>query len=253
LSCRSDTRDCRIDTFFPLRRLKRESSVACTIEDSMQLTSRLGKVVKLDGPHTRAAGSGRRDWIIVGLLAVSLGQNLVLSLGILRLSTAKAALTTAEAEPAGPKTGVKVPALDAQRLNGSRENVEFASDKRPTLLYIFTPSCSWCAKNLNNLKAIADAAARSHRVLALSLDPNVDEYIRKTGLTIPIYVNPSEKMFRPYGLGPTPLTVVVGTDGKIIKSWVGAYSGAIKTDVEAYFSVKLPGLVGQLAPSITNE
>jgi hypothetical protein len=36
----------------------------------------------------------------------------------------------------------------------------------------------------------------------------------------------------------------VSSDGKIIKSWFGAYSGDLQREVEEYFKTHLPGIVG---------
>ena len=207
----------------------------------------------LSSPSAPDGRTPRRDWIIVTLLAVSLIQNLVLGVGILRLSGGKIAPPSSESLPTGPKVGAVVPPLDVQRFKGARELVGFSADRKPTLMYVFSPSCSWCAKNLSNVKTILRAATTSHHVLALSLDPNVDDYVQTAALNVPIYIKPSEKMFGPYGLGPTPLTFVVGPDGKVLKSWVGAYSGETQKDVEAYFGVKLPGFVRQSAATVSNE
>jgi len=194
--------------------------------------------------EARGNVSGRRDWILVTILAVSVVQNLVLGFAVLRFSVSGGAAPPVAAPiPQGPQVGALVPSLDVQRLGGAREEVRFGEDKRPTLLYIFAPKCSWCAKNADNLRAVLTAAKSSHRVVALSLDPQVGDYARTHGLDVPVYVNPSEKMFRSYGLGPTPVTLVVGADGKVTRSWVGAYSGDTKTEVEAYFGLQLPGLI----------
>jgi peroxiredoxin len=200
----------------------------------------------------------RAEWVTLALLAISLTENLVLGVGVLRLSgrgTAQGVppgVGAADSRPAAAKVGKTVPPLDAQRLKGPREQVDFVREKRATLLYVFTPKCGWCAKNLENLKTLIAGATTSHNVIALSMDPDVGDYVQRVNLKIPIYVNPSQKMFEPYGLGPTPLTLVIGPGGKVIKSWVGAYSGEMKKDVESYFGVELPGLVSQ-AVATANE
>jgi hypothetical protein len=203
--------------------------------------------------QTDGARSTRTDKLILALLALAVIVNLFVGVGVWRLSNVKASPPPQELLAVGPAIGAALPVLDAQRFNGAREELKFGIDGRPTLIYVFSPSCAWCAKNLGNLKTLLSAVTNSHHVVALSLEPEVQDYIQKTGLSVPVYVNPSEKMFGPYGLGPTPLTLVVGPDGKVIKSWVGAYSGDVKKDVESYFQVKLPGFVRQVATATSRE
>jgi AhpC/TSA family len=204
-------------------------------------------------PQTDAARSTRVDRLVLGLLVLAVIENLFLGAGIWRLSAGRTSAPPALSPLVGPAIGSVLPALDAERFSGTREQVQFGREGRPTLIYVFSPSCGWCAKNLDNLKAVLSAVTRSHRVIALSLEPDVQDYIKKTGLEVPIYVKPSQRIFAAYGLGPTPLTLVVAPDGKVIRSWVGAYSGAVKSEVESYFQVKLPGFVRQLATATSPE
>ncbi len=44
------------------------------------------------------------------------------------------------------------------------------------------------------------------------------------------------------GLGPTPQTIVISPQGKVLKSWVGAYHDKTQREVETEFGVLLPGL-----------
>lgn len=39
-----------------------------------------------------------------------------------------------------------------------------------------------------------------------------------------------------------PKTIVIGDDGTILRSWVGAYRVEVKQEVEEYFGVKLPSI-----------
>lgn len=39
------------------------------------------------------------------------------------------------------------------------------------------------------------------------------------------------------------MTLVISPAGTVLKSWVGAYSGSTRQDVEAYFGIALPGLI----------
>jgi len=56
--------------------------------------------------------------------------------------------------------GATVPAIVAKRLDGHQEAISYQDTKEPTVLYIFTPPCSWCARNMDNLKTLLAKKAR---------------------------------------------------------------------------------------------
>jgi hypothetical protein len=43
-----------------------------------------------------------------------------------------------------------------------------------------------------------------------------------------------------YGLGSTPETIVISSQGKVVERWLGAYEGGTKRDMERFFSANLP-------------
>jgi hypothetical protein len=47
---------------------------------------------------------------------------------------------------------------------------------------------------------------------------------------------------RAFGLGPTPHTLVVSSQGQISHEWMGAFNGRRLRLIESYFDVSLPGL-----------
>jgi hypothetical protein len=58
-----------------------------------------------------------------------------------------------------------------------------------------------------------------------------------------IYKSPSDSATTAYKLGGTPETLVVSTDGKIMKRWRGAWTGDSKAEIEGFFHCSLPGLL----------
>lgn len=186
-----------------------------------------------------AAKSSRIDWVLLVLLAVSLTCNVVLGVAAFRGYSNRAGTPTT---PAVPVPGTTVPPIDVQRHGGSRVVLPFSPQALPVLLYTFQPACHWCERNLDNLKAVLRAASATHRIVLISLDPNVGEYVRQADLDVPVYVEPSAAMRQAYGLGPTPQTLVISPEGKVLKSWVGAYARRTQEDIERYFNVKLPGV-----------
>jgi peroxiredoxin len=195
------------------------------------------------GTDTRAS---RADWVVLLLLGLSLVGNISLGVAVLRFSgqqaPAQASRAARDQPPPPPKVGETLPALEAHRFGGPDESMEFGSGQRPTVFYVFSPDCKWCARNLDNVRQVVSAAKDTHRIVGISLDPEVGEYLNRVRFDFPVYVKPSAAVFTAYRLGPTPLTLVVSPEGKVLKSWVGAYLGDSKKEVEEYFKVKLPGV-----------
>src|SRR6266849_3868446 len=46
------------------------------------------------------------------------------------------------------KVGTTVPAIRAIRLDGQPGVISYQSAEESTVLYVFTPPCSWCARNM---------------------------------------------------------------------------------------------------------
>lgn len=137
--------------------------------------------------------------------------------------------------------GALVPPIIANDVDGSAVVVRFDSVSVPTVLYVFTPPCGWCTRNLGPIKALEDKLKGRYRVLGLSLSSDgLPKYISETGLSFPVYADMPIETRSIYRLGGTPDTIVVSNDGKVIKHWQGAYVGPTKHEVESYFSVTLP-------------
>ena len=58
----------------------------------------------------------------------------------------------------------------------------------------------------------------------------------------PVYTDLAAKSVVAYRLGGTPDTLVVSSDGTLLRHWKGAYSGSNKQEIEEYFAITLPGL-----------
>ena len=172
-------------------------------------------------------------------LAVSVGLNVLLPHRVRSLNHEQSARFADRLL----KIGAVVPPIAAKRLDGQQEMISYYGAKGPTVLYIFTPPCTWCARNWDNLKALLDKMDTQYRFIGLSLsDEGLTEYVAKNGLRLPVYSGLSPETEKTYKLGSTPQTLVVSPDGKVLQDWVGAYVGEQKSQVEAFFHVTLPGL-----------
>lgn len=147
-------------------------------------------------------------------------------------------------EPIAPlKTGDKVPQFTAKRLGGGR--FVGPSGNRPVILYAFSPSCSWCERNLNNAREVARQTEGRYEFVAVALNENgLEEYVRQRSLGDWLVVRDlSDDTRRGYHFGGTPETIVVGLGGSVVNAWFGAYTKNVAKSIEETLGVKLPGLV----------
>ena len=86
------------------------------------------------------------------MLVCSVGLNVLLARKVNQLRSAQ----NASAADRLLKIGTNVPPITAMRLGGQVETISYASSDRPTVLYVFTPQCGWCTRNLDNLKALLE-------------------------------------------------------------------------------------------------
>src|SRR5258707_3861142 len=67
------------------------------------------------------------------------------------------------------KSGSWVPAFEATDLRGQRQSVAYNQVSKPTVLYIFTPPCNWCARNMENIKTLVSKESPQYRFIGISL------------------------------------------------------------------------------------
>lgn len=138
--------------------------------------------------------------------------------------------------------------IEAREMNGTPTIYFYADseDERPTILYVFSPTCGWCTKNLANLQALSESTSNDYRFVAISIsDKGLEEYTAAQKWRFPILRNPTVATFLSHKFGPTPQTIIVSKDRRIVKNWLGAYSSDIKADIENFFNTKLPGVTNE--------
>lgn len=189
----------------------------------------------------------RRTWL---LLLVAVGTaSITLNVGLLRFAYKHAA--TPPRESGAPlSVGSTVPVFTAKDLDG--RSFTFRPGPLPTVLYVISPSCRWCALNTENIRSLLRQAGDRYRFIGVSLaSEGLREHLRRYSLPFPVYTldRPTIEVL---GLGVTPSTIVVDATGRIVRKWNGAYRRS-QGSVEAYFGVRLPGLLaeeteGKVAP-----
>jgi len=138
--------------------------------------------------------------------------------------------------------GNKVPPIQAKDIEGRPATLTHQENCGPAILYIFTPSCNWCSRNLSNIKALFAGTKANYRFVGISLSSDgLREYAVQHGLDFPIYTDLTGESALLYK-GGTPRTLVLSPGGTILKSWFGAYTGDLQREVEEYFETPLPGV-----------
>jgi cytochrome c biogenesis protein CcmG/thiol:disulfide interchange protein DsbE len=182
----------------------------------------------------RIQGSRTDLTFLLVVLAISLGFNAYL--GRLYL--------VAPTVPAGLRAGAPAPPLDAIDPAGRAGTIRFGEE--PTVLYVFSPTCAWCRKNLPNIQHLSRRPG--FRFVGVALEERgLAEHLQQSPLGFPVYVRPSEASRAQYSLGPVPQTVVVSADGRVLHNWIGAYTEERLKEIERFFETQLPGLADTAA------
>jgi peroxiredoxin len=141
--------------------------------------------------------------------------------------------------------GSKVPDITGLTREGRTETLRFQETGLPTVLYVFTPQCGWCKKNLPNLHALMDGSGGRYRLVGVSLTrQDLKEYLEKEKLSIPVYADIKPEVRAAYQMGGTPETIVISPDNKVMRVWHGAYENGVAQEIEEFLQIHLPGCCG---------
>lgn len=186
--------------------------------------------------------SNRRTAIaICGLSAVVCISGAIILQQGRRIVMLEASIT--ETKPGALSPGYLLHTFDVQDRFGALHKIEFPrhSDK-PTLLYVFRPSCRWCQSNSSNLRIVMKHVLASYDVVGISLErEGLDKFIEQEAIEFPVYTDLTLSTRNLYRLGVTPETIVVSPQGRVLRTWLGAYMNEpVKSEVERFFSVRFP-------------
>jgi peroxiredoxin len=163
-----------------------------------------------------------------------------LNIWLFRQTTEQAMRLTAMIVVPPLSPGDVVPDLDLQDEKGATTRLSFANTEMPTVLYVMSPTCVWCDRNIQAVNALADATATRYRAIALSLGDPKSATAYRPKLKLPIYTGISDKAAKAYRIRSTPTTIVIGRDNRVVRVWSGAFAGGTRTEVADFFSVRLP-------------
>ncbi|MGH9478705.1 MAG: TlpA family protein disulfide reductase [Terriglobales bacterium] len=162
----------------------------------------------------------------------------------------EARLANAEGIQSGLVAGERVGAVRGEDLAGRPTSLLFGADLRPTVLYVFTPTCIWCRRNMANLKALIAADQSRFRFVGISLaqDNLLPGYLAANSLKFTALIRdlPAAELGQ-LRLGVTPQTIVVSPAGVVLQDWRGAYTGPVEQGAGRYFGIRFPGLLNSNA------
>ncbi|MEI9972227.1 MAG: TlpA disulfide reductase family protein [Ignavibacteriota bacterium] len=138
-----------------------------------------------------------------------------------------------------------MPPIRAHTIAGDPAWITFDSG-RPTLIYVFKPECGWCLKNVDSIRALAAAVSSRYRVIGVSLSSaGLEQYVKEHNLGFEIFRDLEENTQQAYGMGATPQTIVISQEGRVVKDWLGSYSGPNQALLGTFFGVSLPSVVSK--------
>jgi len=178
-------------------------------------------------------------FVLLGVALVALNVGLVVQNRTLKAAAGNGGGGRAIVLPPGKS----VPALSGLDSEGRQLVFDYGSDQRKTLLFVFSPRCPYCTKNMPNWNALTlGLDEKEFRVVAVSTVPEgVKEYVEKNGFkNVPVITTPDPKDKVAYEMNVTPQTVLIGADGTVEKVWTGLIQGAEREDIEKLFGVSLP-------------
>ena len=141
------------------------------------------------------------------------------------------------------KEGTIVPSLSGIDLDGNRYALAYGSDPRKVVMFVFSPRCGFCTKNMPNWIAIADTLDRkSFRIVAVSIvSEGVKDYVSQSKLAgVPIIAEVDPKSRLSYEMTVTPQTILIDSTGRVEKVWIGLTLKDDRADIERSLKVKLP-------------
>jgi hypothetical protein len=195
--------------------------------------------MKLDAETSVKAPRWKADSFVLVLLAFSLALNAYLGVKIKNLSAANDTVNPTAA------IGSFLETLDAHTTEGEPQTIRLTAGKA-AVIYIFSPECRWCERNLPNITYLAAKRNEEYDFIGLSLSRrSLDVYLKTHKLPFVVYAQPSAPAQKLMQIAGTPQTVVVSSNGRILHNWVGAYRDSIQHEVEAEFKVLLPGLTAK--------
>jgi hypothetical protein len=177
-------------------------------------------------------GPKEHRWLFM-LLVTSLVMNLVQHSRL---------RTLADAEAGSPIVGSVITDLVVKDRDGRDVRHEFGARGKQTVLYYFSATCGWCDRNWKSVEQLRAQISTQWRFVPVLATGTPKQHAGRLPSGLPVYWGWNDADALRHWLGATPHTLVVGRDGKVLRSWLGAYRGAVLRELEDFFAVRLPPL-----------
>ena len=125
--------------------------------------------------------------------------------------------------------------------DGQPVSIDFIGGQA-TVLYFFSPTCESCERNWDSVKALAHASEGKFRLIGITAKSDFATFAQQRGLDFELVGSISASAQAAFGLGGTPQTLVVSSQGRISHEWIGTFDGRRKQAIERFFEVELPGV-----------
>lgn len=153
---------------------------------------------------------------------------------------------------AGIRPGAVVPRFTARTAEEDVVVTVDLSDQPATVLYVLSPKCAWCARDYDNIVALAAAASGRFRFIGISVTADgLKEHLQERPLPFDVVFLDSPGTIDGLDLSVTPQTALVGPDNMVERVWIGAFDGKKQEEIENEFNVRLPGVTA--APGAVGE
>jgi hypothetical protein len=177
----------------------------------------------------------RNDWAALLFLGASLALNVRLGWQL---------RDSPHFEPVPFGVGTVIDPLPVRDISGAVTTITWNGGAAPSIVYVFSPSCQWCARNVANIKTMYSSLNKTFRFVGLSITSDgLPDYIRDQSVPFPSYTVADDLNARRFAASGTPQTLLVRSDGRIEAAWLGAYSVNVQRQIEAKLNIHLPGLL----------
>jgi peroxiredoxin len=198
----------------------------------------------------RNVSSGRPiqvDYILLIAFAVSLAFNVALGL---KLKGSVSQLKS-QSFSTSPVVGTRISSIDVETIDGRSVHMFDRYAGRKLIVYAFTTVCPWCKRNLASINGLAAKKQDEFETVGIAIDDgDVSAYLEQHRLQFSVYRHPSDATRQTLKLGTVPQTTVISADGRVLRSWTGAYAGSIGREITGYFAVPIPLLE---PPRLSNQ
>jgi len=137
--------------------------------------------------------------------------------------------------PFEASAGTHVPDLAGHDLDGKPISIAYGNDQRKVLVFVFSPTCGFCAENWPKWWQVFPALNRAAvRPVAVDVSSSVTrDFIAQHQMTdMPVVAQADPKTLVRYQFRLTPQTILVDAEGRVEKVWSGVLDESNVAEIE---------------------